>query len=57
MLCETFSLLLHLSIISWSSSDMRVVDQIVNYDTTIIIVTVEVFYTFIDTIKPNGKEK
>lgn len=57
MLCETFSLLLHLSIISWSSSDMRVVDQIVSYDTTIIIVTVELFYTFIDTIKPNGKEK
>ena len=46
-----------LSIISWSSTEVRAVDQIVNYDTMTIIVTVELFYTFIDIIKPNGKEK
>lgn len=56
-LWERLSLLLHLSIISWSSSEIRAVDQIVNYDTTIITVTVELFDTFIDIIKANGKEK
>lgn len=49
--------LLHLSMASWSSHEVRIVDQRVNYGTVLIIVTVELVHAFIDIMRPNSKEK
>lgn len=56
-LCERLHLLLHLSIVSWSSHKVRIVDQRENYGTVLIIVTMELVYAFIDIMRPNSKEK
>lgn len=56
-LCQRLRLLLHLSIASWSSHEVRIVDQRENYGTLLIIVTVELVYAFIDIMRPDSKKK